>query len=183
VKLPHRWKVGASVVGLAILLALVPVGRETVCYDGVTFADGDSCFVRFRTLGNLSIHPIVMIGLTLLLAIAGFFWILRLPAPRFVLALMDGKGPRFSLLRGLFYTSIGVGLICIFVILPLLIISLAEGMQRWRGWAWVGFLSLVYIFLIAFGPNKVGGRPWRGHKQPSVYLGPDRADPPDSRRH
>ncbi|MGH2756777.1 MAG: hypothetical protein ACRDI3_03210, partial [Actinomycetota bacterium] len=177
------WKVGAVLVGLAILVALVPIGRESVCYEGVTFADGDSCFVRFRTVGNLSLHPIVMIGLTIGLATAGLYWLLRLPAPRLVVVLMEGHGLRFRLLRGLLFTFLGAAFLFVFVILPLVIIWLAEGMERWRGWAWVGSLGLLYIFVIAFGPNNVGGRPWRGYRQASVYLGPDRSDPPDSRRY
>jgi hypothetical protein len=46
----------------------------------------------------------------------------------------------------------------------------------------IGVPILLLIFIAVFGPNKVKGKPWRGWKQPSTQMGPERPDPPDSRR-
>ena len=45
-----------------------------------------------------------------------------------------------------------------------------------------GAILLLLVFLAIFGPNKVNGKTWRGWREPSAMMGPDRPDPPDSRR-
>jgi hypothetical protein len=46
----------------------------------------------------------------------------------------------------------------------------------------IGLPILLLVFVAVFGPNKVRGRKWRGWRQPSAMMGPDRPEPPDARR-
>lgn len=48
---------------------------------------------------------------------------------------------------------------------------------------WVAIPIALLIFVGVFGPNKVKGKQWRGERRPSTMLGPDKEDPPDSRRY
>lgn len=56
-------------------------------------------------------------------------------------------------------------------------------MDDWLTWFWVVMPIALLIFVAIFGPNKVKGKKWRGEREPSVMLGPERPDPPDSRRY
>jgi len=53
------------------------------------------------------------------------------------------------------------------------------------GWEWFWVLVPIAVLLFAgiFGPNKVRGKKWRGESKPSSMLGPDKPDPPESRRY
>lgn len=49
-------------------------------------------------------------------------------------------------------------------------------------WLWIGIAVARWLFVGIFGPNKVRGKKWRGHRKPSAMLGPDKPDLPDGRR-
>ena len=55
--------------------------------------------------------------------------------------------------------------------------------MEWPVIAVVGIFIALLIFVAVFGPNKVKGKQWRGERRPSALLGPDKEDPPDSRRY
>ena len=52
-------------------------------------------------------------------------------------------------------------------------------MNDWLTWFWVLMPLALLVFVAVFGPN---GKKWRGERKPSVLTGPDKEDPPDSRR-
>jgi hypothetical protein len=55
--------------------------------------------------------------------------------------------------------------------------------MHWLGWVMLGVFLAFMIFLIIWGPVNVKGKKWRGHREPSALLGPDRRDESKERRH
>ena len=166
---------------LFFIFILMPVRYRDVC----VFVQGDRrCYKQYVSPSGVEVHPILAVFAVMCVVLAAFMWLYRRPSPPFVNRLMEGRGWRFTVLRWLVYVAIGALVIGVFFVAPLWVIEHFDApTTSWKDWAPMALIAALWTFLIAFGPNDVGGKPWRGHQQPSAFLGPDRQPPPDSRRY
>lgn len=182
-----RWKAIAATAAVVLLgFLFVPVRYTEVCgfERGGFFFPRGPCYKQFENLAGMAVHPILSIFLGLTLLVLAFVWLLRKPSPRVINRIMEGKGVFFVLGRAFLFVCLGAFLISLFFVAPLWILERIDAPgPSWFEWMSLALVVGLWFFLVAFGPNKVGGKPWRGSRQPSALLGPDREPPPDSRRY
>ena len=180
----HKKQLAIAALLVVAVLLFAPVSFDYACeYEPGGIDTVGTCMKQFRSPAGISAHPLVAIFLGLCFVTAGMAWLLKRPAPHFIDALMSGKGWRFTIARWLLYVLLSAGLLLVYIFVPILILDRLD--TRYTGYAWLLTIAplATYFFLVVFGPNDVGGKPWRGSRQPSALLGPDRADPPDARRY